>query len=161
MPPCRSARSRTQRMEASSSTSQTLRGLTGVCNMEWQQDSKDGLAGPAREFDQAVVTTHQVLRHCQTKSSTVCSPRHERIKQRVAQVLGHARAVVLELYAGNQPMTAGADVHIGTRARAQYQAAAAPMVPGCVPDLRQRLQRVATQVEHGLDDEIAIQMQWR
>src|SRR5690606_34322463 len=102
MPPCRSARSRTQRMEASTSTSQTLRGLTGVCNMEWQQDSKDGLARPTREFDQAVVTTHQVLRHCQTKSSTVGSPRNERIKQCVAQMLGHTRPVVFELHAGDQ-----------------------------------------------------------
>src|ERR1043165_9159625 len=125
MPPWRSARSSTQRMEASSSTSQTLRGFTGVvCNMEWQQNSKCGLTRPALEFDQAVVTTHQVLRHCQTKSSTVGSPRDERIKQSVSQVLGHTWPVVFELHAGDEAMTLRADIHIGERASAQHQAAA-------------------------------------
>src|SRR5678815_3613187 len=155
IPPWRSARSSTQRIEASSSTSQTLRGFTEVDDMEGQQDRKLGQAGPALELDQAIVTAHQVLRDREPESGAIRTPGDERIEQRLAQVVGHARPVVFELHARDQAMTAGADVHVGQRARAQYDATLAAVV------LRDRLQRVAAEVEHRLDDQIAIQRQRR
>ena len=105
------------------------------------------------------MTTHQVLRHCQTESSTVGSPRDERIKQSVAQMLGHARAVVLELHAGDQSMATRADIHIRERTSPQHQTSTAAVV--LVRCLSHCLHGVAAQIQHRLDDEIAIQVQWR
>src|SRR5688500_12939610 len=123
MPPWRNARSSTQRMEASSSTSQTLSDLIGVCNMEWQQDSEDGLSGAAVVFDQSVVAAHQVLSQREAEAGAVGASCHERIKQGVAQLIGHAYAGVLELHAGDQSMTTRTDAHIRECACAQGNSA--------------------------------------
>src|SRR5918995_133450 len=154
IPPWRSARSSTQRMEASSSTSQTLRGFSEM-DMERQQDRELGQTGTTLELDQAFVATDQILRDRKTEPRAVGAPGHEWIEERVAQMVGHARTVVFELDAGDEPVTARADVDVGQRARAQHDAALAARV------LRDRLQRVATEVEHRLDDEIAIERQRR
>ena len=110
-----------------------------------------GQTGTTLELDQAVVTADQVLRDRKTEPRAVGASGHERIEQRVAQMVGHARTVVFELHARDEPMAARADVDVGQRARAQHDAALAARV------LRDRLQRVATEVEHRLDDEIAIE----
>src|SRR5690349_14442770 len=114
MPPWRSARSSTQRIEASSSTSQTLSGFT---DMEGQQDREKGQAGATLELDQTVVTADQVLRDREPESRAIRTSGDERIEQRLAQVVGHAGSVIFELHARDQAMTARADVHIGKRAR--------------------------------------------
>src|SRR5690606_20725757 len=70
MPAWRSARSSTQRMEASSSTTQTSSGLM-FCDMEGQQQSEDGGTGTAVELDQSVVAAGQILRHRQTQAGAI------------------------------------------------------------------------------------------
>src|SRR5262245_2753706 len=149
MPPWRNARSSTQRIEASSSTSQTLRGFSEM-DMEGQQDRELGQSGTALEFDQAVVTADEVLRDSETEPGAIGTAGHERIEQGFAQVVGHARTVVFELHAGDESMPARADVDVGQRSRTQHDAAFAAGVP-C-----DRLQRVAPEIEHRLDHEIAI-----
>src|SRR5262249_19786948 len=101
MPPWRSARSSTQRIEASSSTSRTLR-FFAVCSMEGQQDREGGQARPALELDEPVVTTDEILRDGESEARAVGSTRHEGIEQRLAQMLRHAGAVVLELHARDE-----------------------------------------------------------
>src|SRR5262245_15357495 len=98
IPPWRSARSSTQRMEASSSTSQTLRGFSEM-DMERQQDRELGETGTALELDQAVVTADQVLRDRQTEARAVGTSGHQRVEKSVAQSIGYARTVVFELHA--------------------------------------------------------------
>ena len=68
MPPCLSARSSTQRIEASSSTTQTLSMFAEPVVVEGQQDREDGASGPTLELDQAVVAADQVLRYGEAKA---------------------------------------------------------------------------------------------
>src|SRR5262245_15974286 len=110
-------------MEASSSTSQTLRGLTGIWSMEWQQDSEDGPTGPAFELDESVVPADQVLRNRKTEPGAVRAPRYERIEQCVPQLIWNSRTVVLELHARDQSMTTRADVDVRERTRTQRELA--------------------------------------
>src|ERR1044072_9170290 len=142
-------------MEASSSTSQTLRGFTDLDGIERQEDREKGEARADFETDQAVVTADQVLRDREPESGAVRTPGDERIEQRLAQVVGHAGPVVFELHARDDTMPASADVHVGERARAQDDAALAARV------LRDRLQRIAPEVEHRLDDQIAMERRRR
>src|SRR5688572_28954230 len=103
MPPWRSARSRTQRMEASSSTSQTLRGLTGIWSMgKWQQGSEGGQTGSAFEFNQSIVATHEILGDSQAEACAVGSPSYQRIEKGVPQLIWNAGAGVFELDACHQ-----------------------------------------------------------
>src|SRR5688500_19330904 len=74
IPPWRSARSSTQRIEASSSTSQTLRGFSEM-DMEGQQDRELGQTGTTLELDQAVVTADQVLCDGEAESRAVGADR--------------------------------------------------------------------------------------
>ena len=83
-----------------------------------------GQTGATLELDQAVVATDQVLRDRETEPRAVGASGHERIEQRVAQVVGHAGTVVFELHARDQPVAARADVDVGQRARAQHDAPA-------------------------------------
>ena len=55
MPACLSARSSTQRIEASSSTSQTSSGFAELMVLEREQEGEYGPSGTAVELDQAVV----------------------------------------------------------------------------------------------------------
>ncbi len=89
MPPCRSARSSTQRIEASSSTSQTLSAFVcfiGVLN--GSRMVKMVLARAAVEFDQAVVTADQVLRDGKPEPGALGAAGDQRIEQGVAQLGG-------------------------------------------------------------------------
>src|SRR5690606_3994639 len=85
MPAWRNARSSTQRMEASSSTTQTSRGLM-FCDMEGQQQGEDGGAWAAVELDQSIVATGQVLRHGQAQAGPIGASGDQGIEQRIAQV---------------------------------------------------------------------------
>src|SRR5690606_6264995 len=120
MPPWHSARSSTQRMEASTSTSQTSSGFDVFCSMESQQDRAGGQTGGALELDQPVVATDQVLRDGEAEPGAARAPGDERIEQGHSQVLGYAGAVVLELHAGDQAMARRPDAHVRQRPRAQY-----------------------------------------
>src|SRR5262245_3344479 len=142
MPPWRKARSRTQRMEASSSTSQTLSGLI-VCNMEWQQDGEDGSTGPALKLNEPVVSAHKILRHCKTKSGPIRAARDQRIEQSIPQRFGHTGPVVLELHTRDQAVSPCADVHVRECPRTQHDRAMPP---------RQCLHGVASEIQHRLND---------
>ena len=87
--------------------------------MEWQQDGEDGLTGAAFEFDEAVVTAHEILRDGETESGAVRTTCDQRIEQRVAQLLWHAGTVVLELHARDESVATRADVHVRQRSRTQ------------------------------------------
>src|SRR5262245_40352277 len=97
MPPCLSARSSTQRIDVSSSTTQTLSVFDGFMVVERQQDREHGVTGTAVELDQPVVPGHQVLRDGETETRAVGTPRDQRIKDRVLELGRNARAVVLDL----------------------------------------------------------------
>src|SRR3954466_3832676 len=112
MPPCRKARSRTHRMEASSSTSHTLRGLVGIWSMEWQQNSESGQTWTALKLDEAVMTADEILPHCKPQSGSVYTPPQHRAKEGVAQMFGNTWAVVFELHARNESITPRADVFV-------------------------------------------------
>src|SRR6188474_1814101 len=120
MPPCLSARSSTQRIEASSSTTQTLSMFAEPVVVEGQQDREHGAPGPTLELDQAVVAADEVLSYGEAKAGAARAPRHERIEDRVLELRWNARSVVLNLDAGDDAVAAAADARIGERARAQH-----------------------------------------
>src|SRR5215510_11895918 len=123
--------------------------------MEWQQDGEGGQTRTTFEFDETVMTAHQILRDCQTEAGAVGATSDEWIKERVSQMLRYARAGILELDAGNQSVAACADVLIGQRARSKNDATAIGAI------LREGLRSVAAKVQHGLDDLVTIEKQRR
>src|SRR6188474_11588 len=151
MPPCLSARSSTQRIEASSSTTQTLSMFAEPVVVEGQQDREHGAPGPTLELDQAVVAADEVLSYGEAKAGAARAPRHERIEDRVLELRWNARSVVFNLDAGDDAVAAAADARIGERARAQHDST-----------LRAHgLHGVSTEVQERLDDEIPVKTQPR
>src|SRR5688572_15340707 len=147
MPPCLSARSSTQRIDASSSTTQTLSMFAEPVVVEGQQDREHGASGPALELDQAVVAADQVLCNGEAKAGAARAPRHKRIEDRVLELHRNARSVVLDLDAGDDAVVAAADACIGERARAQHDAT-----------LRaDGLHGVAPEIQECLDHEVPVQ----
>src|SRR5580658_4737454 len=80
---------------------------------------KDGSTGRAVELDQAAVAAYEVLRDTEPEARACGAARDERIENRVANVRGHARAVVLELNRGHQPMALPTDADVGRDAGPQ------------------------------------------
>src|SRR5262245_54571083 len=115
IPLCLSARSSTQRMDASSSTSQTCRGLTAMRILDGQKDGKHSVSRHALELYEPVVPDHQILGNGQPQPASLLSSGHQRIEQCVANVRRHARAIVFELDAGYQTVARGTDALIGQR----------------------------------------------
>src|SRR5512139_900683 len=99
-PACLSARSSTQRIDASSSTTQTSSALAEFMVVERQENGEDGVAGPAVEFDQPVVATDEVLGDREAEPGAALAAGDQRVEDRVLEVRGHSRAVVLDLDAG-------------------------------------------------------------
>src|SRR5690606_19149917 len=150
MPPWRNAFSRTHLIEASSSTSHTLSGFTGVGGIEWQQNRENGPTRSAIEFDEPVVARDELLCDGKPKPGAVAATRYEWIEQRIAQLFRHARSVVLELNARDHSMSARADAHVGQRSRTQDESSAR------LVRLRDSLQGISPQIEHCLHDQVAI-----
>src|SRR5512139_2936571 len=82
-PACLSARSSTQRIEASSSTIQTSSALAEFMVVERQEDGEYGAAGPAVELDQAVMTTDEVLRDGEPEAGAALAACDQRIEHGV------------------------------------------------------------------------------
>jgi len=145
MPACLSARSSTQRIEASSSTSQTFRVFAEFIAVERKEDAEHGAAGPAVELDQAVVPADEVLCDSEPESGAALPPRHERIENGVLELRGHAWAVVLDLDAGDDAIAAAADARVGERARAQHDSSSrADGLDRVTPEVQQRLDQLVT-----------------
>ena len=100
------------------------------------------LPGRAVEFDQAAMAADQILRDAESEAGAVGAAGDQRIENRVANLRGHARSVVLELDRGDQAMAVRADADIGGRARAQDQPRRSHAAA------RQRLQGIAAEVQH-------------
>src|SRR5262245_16254433 len=151
MPPCLSARSSTQRIEASSSTTQTLSIVGELIVVKRQQDREHRAPGSAFELDEPVVAPDQVLRHREAEPRAAGAPGHERIEDRVLELGSDAGSVILDLDAGHDAKAAAADARVGERARAQHDATL----------LTDRLDCVAAEVEQRLDHQVPIQPQTR
>src|SRR5512135_2925677 len=150
-PACLSARSSTQRMEASSSTIQTSSALAEFMVVEWQEDGEDGAPRTAVELDQPVVAADEVLRDGEAEAGAALAARDERIEHGVLDFAGHPGAVVLDLDARDDAIAPAADARVRERPRAQHDA----------PAGAHRLDRVADEVEPRLDDLVAVESQAR
>src|SRR5262245_17924563 len=157
MPPLRKARSSTQRMEASSSTSQTRREERLMshhsCRItQGQQQRENGPSRLALEFDEPAVTGDEVLCDGEPEARPARPPGDERIENARAQLRRHAGAIVLDLHTRDEAMARGADAHIRQRTCPERDA------PTTVAE---RLHGIARHVEQRLDDLISIQQRAR
>ena len=127
-------------------------GQSGRCHQrrppfgDRQTDLKDRATRLARELDEPPIAAHEVLRDREPEPRARGTPRHERIEDRLLELVGNAGAVVLDFGGQHQPMALAADREIRQRARAEDQPAA----------LAERLHRIAPDVEECLNHLVAI-----
>src|SRR6185437_2791923 len=114
---------------------------------QWQQHREHRPSGFALEFDEAAIAGYQLLCHRETEAGAIGAAGDQRIEDARAQLFGNARAIVLDLQAGDEAMPGRSDADVGKRARAQHDPAAGT----------QRLQGVACHIEQRLDDLMAIE----
>src|SRR5574337_1579411 len=149
-----SAFSSTKRIEWSSSTIQMgfMRQVSRrAASGQWDQYPEIGSSRNAVEFDRAVMLLHEGQRQRQPEPRTTLPPRHQRLEDAVPEGLGHARSVVLDMQFQCQAPALLADRQLARDAGAQEQVGAAG------GDLvGERLDRVAHDVEHGLDQLLAV-----
>src|SRR3989344_200101 len=145
MPAFSSAFSSTQRMERSSSITQTRFGLDMVVPPR-QVERKNRLARTAGEFNQAAVPANDVLGNGKPETGAVGTAGDHRVKDMLLQVFGNTRAVVFDFDAQRQPMTFVADGELAFDACAQTHGAI--VVHG--------LYRVAHDIQHRLNQLLAV-----
>src|SRR3989344_2039277 len=135
-----SAFSSTQRMERSSSMTQTISCLA-MTVLQREVDAEHRQPRPAVTFDQAAVLGNDVLGDGQPETRPAGLGRYHGIENMFPNFLGDAGAVVLDIGAQHQTMALLADGKTAFDARAQADDAL----------VLYRLGRVAHDVEHGLD----------
>src|SRR3990172_7297802 len=149
-PPWRNARSSTQRIDASSSTSQTSSGLfIHVLHRQEQREHRPSRA--AVEFNDPAVPGRDVLRNGKSQAGPARVDGNQRIENSLAEFGRHAGPVVLELQGSHQPVAEGPNRRLGQRAAAKHDLAA----------LAERLHRVTRKIQHRLHHQVAVERQRR
>src|ERR1043165_8972407 len=94
---------------------------------------------------------HEGLRECEPESRAAIPPRDQRVEDALADGLGHTRAVVLNMQVQCPAITLLSQRHLTSDARAQRDHRVA-----FPPALDEGLRRVVRDVEHGLDQLLAV-----
>ena len=92
----------------------------------------------------------EILRYPQTEACSLGAAGHERIENGIADFREHAGTVVLELNRRHQAMPLGTDADTGSRAGSKHHARRPHAA------VRQRLNGVAAEVQHRLNDVVGI-----
>src|SRR5690554_5898133 len=102
-----SALSRTQRIERSSSTIQTLAACV-MTQLQWYKQVKAGMPRLRNKFDQSLVLIHDRLGNGQTQPRSLRPTAHHGVKNGIGNVVGNARPVIDDLQRAHQPVPFGA-----------------------------------------------------
>src|SRR5210317_1200863 len=87
--------------------------------IEWNAHKEHRLAGATFELDKSAVTADQLLGGRQAKAGPFGPAGHQRVEDRILQLDGYARTIILDFYRCNHPVAHVADSEVGYGSAAQ------------------------------------------